>query len=240
MSSQLTAAAVVPFPSPPVAGKAASDPPLRHDEHPATRLRRHGAAVLSDAELVALLTRSRIRTEVDLRPARALLRDGLAPLLQRVTTGAAGMRRMDAVRLAAAVELARRATTSGFHDRELFDVDVAGPRLVARYALHVQEHLGVICLDTRGRVITEREVFVGTLHMATVSTRDVVRIALGVHARSVVVFHNHPSGSPQPSTDDMSYTRRLSSAAELLDIVLVDHLVLGCHQYVSMKRSGQI
>jgi DNA repair protein RadC len=185
---------------------------------------------------VTVLTRSRIRTQADLRPARVLLRDGLAPLLQRAAVGAAGLRRRDAVRLAAAIELARRGTAPT--EQELFRVERYVPRLVARYALHVQEHLGVILLDTRSRIIAEREVFVGTLDAATVSTRDVVRLALDLHARHVVVFHNHPSGDPQPSDEDVSYTRRLAAAAQLLDVDVVDHLVLGRRRYISMKHEG--
>jgi DNA repair protein RadC len=71
-----------------------------------------------------------------------------------------------------------------------------------------------------------------------VSTRDVLQLALGLHAKAVVVFHNHPSGDPQPSDEDVAYTRRLASAAKLLDIDLVDHLVLGRRRYLSMKARG--
>lgn len=152
--------------------------------------------------------------------------------------GSVGLRRRDAIRLAAAIELARRASLPIVGDQQLFHLHTFAPRLVARHALHVQEHLGVIFLDTRGRILGEREVFVGTLYTATVSTRDVVRLALNLHARSIVVFHNHPSGDSQPSADDVAYTRRLSAAAQLLDVEVLDHLVLGSHRYSSMKQQG--
>jgi DNA repair protein RadC len=174
----------------------------------------------------------------DLQPARALLQDGLASLLRRVAAGASDIKRPDATRLAAAFELARRAIAPLPEPLEAFHPNVIGPRLATRYALNTQEHLGALFLDTRGRIITEREVFVGTLHSAIVSTRDVLQLSLGLHAKAVVVFHNHPSGDPEPSEPDVVYTQRLAQAAQLLDIDLVDHLVLGHRRYTSMKARG--
>jgi DNA repair protein RadC len=81
-------------------------------------------------------------------------------------------------------------------------------------------------------------VSVGTLHTALVSIRDVLRLALTQHARGVVVFHNHPAGDTQPSDKDVAYTRRLASAAELLDIELVAHLVVAGDRYISKKYRG--
>lgn len=228
-------AAVVPFPvstAPRVARRR-----LAHDERPAVRLRHHGAHTLSDSELVALLTRKRVASDEDLHAARALLRDGLASLVHRVLSGAADIPHDDARQLAAAIELGRRSLAPP-PPRALYSLESAGRRLAARYAGEVQERLGALLLDARGRIIAEREVFVGTLHTALVSTRDVLRLALSQHAKGVVVFHNHPSGDAQPSDQDVAYTRRLASAAELLDVELIDHLVLAGDRHVSMKYRG--
>lgn len=232
-----TPAAVLRFPT---AAQAPEPALLPRDEHPATRLRRYGAVTLSDSELVTLLTRGRVRTEADLRPARVLLQDGLGALIRRVESRTAGVRAADAVRLAAAMELARRALLGPADERERFQVDVAGPRLAARYALHVQEHLGVFLLDSRDRLIQQREVFVGTLHGAFVSTRDIVRLALDHHAASIVVYHNHPSGDPSASDEDHAFTARLRSAAALLDVKLLDHVIVGGARYVSFQQRGYI
>lgn len=231
-------ATVVPFPAPAFTPEGAMATVLRGDEHPATRLRRHGAATLSDSELVTILTRFRVRTDADLRPARALLRDGLPALLRRVESRAKVVRPADAARLAAAIELAQRALRTPIEDRGQFHPDTAGPRLAAQYALRVQEHLGVLFLDSRNRIIEEREIFIGTLQSAVVSTRDIVRLALDLHALSIVLFHNHPSGDSQPSEEDLTFTRKIRDAAQLLDICVADHLVLGHARYVSMKRHG--
>ena len=229
-------AAVVSFPVP-SARSSREHRRLAHDEKPAVRLHRHGPETLSDTELIAVLTRTRVSSEEDLCAARVLLRDGLAQLVQRVLTCAADIPRGDATRIAAAIELGRRAIAPP-SPRQLYCLGRAGPRLAARYACHVQERLGALFLDTRGRIIAEREVFVGTLHAAIVSTRDVLRLALSLHAKGVVVFHNHPSGDTQPSDEDIAFTRQLASAAQLLDIDLVDHLVVAGDRYVSMKSRG--
>lgn len=228
-------AAVVPFPVP--AAPRAVRRRLAHDERPAVRLHRHGAHTLSDSELVALLTRRRVASDEDLHAARALLRDGLASLVHRVLSRATDIPHDDARRLAAAIELGRRSLAPA-PPRALYSLESAGRRLAARYAGEVQERLGALLLDARGRIIAEREVFVGTLHTALVSTRDVLRLALSQHAKGVVVFHNHPSGDTQPSDQDVAYTRRLASAAELLDVELVDHLVVAGDRYISMKYRG--
>lgn len=201
------------------------------------RLRHHGPHTLSDSELIALLTRKRVASEEDLLAARGLLLDGLASLVHRVSSGAADIPSDDATRIAAAIELSRRVLAPP-PPRALYSVESAGRRLAARYNGQVQERLGARLLDVRGRIIAEREVFVGTLHTALVSTRDVLRVALSQHAKGVVVFYNHPSGDAQPSDEDVAYTRRLASAAEFLDVVLVDHLVLAGDRYVSMKYRG--
>jgi DNA repair protein RadC len=157
--------------------------------------------------------------------------------VQRVLTRAAEIPRRDVARIAAAIELGRRAVAP-LSPRQLYHPRAAGSLLAARYACHVQECLGALFLDTRGRIITEREVFVGTLHAAIVSTRDVLQLALSLHAKAVVVYHNDPSGDPQPSDEDVAYTRRLESAAQLLDIDLIDHLVVAGDRYISMKHRG--
>ncbi len=145
----------VPFPV--SAGPRVARRRLAHDERPAVRLRHHGAHSLSDSELIALLTRKRVASEEDLQAARALLRDGLASLVHRVLSGAADVPHDDARRLAAAIELGRRSLAPP-PPRALYSLESAGRRLAARYAGEVQERLGALLLDARGRIIAEREV----------------------------------------------------------------------------------
>ncbi|MGK2860251.1 MAG: JAB domain-containing protein [Thermoanaerobaculia bacterium] len=107
--------------------------------------------------------------------------------------------------------------------------------LVARYGHHVQERVGAVYLDAKSRVIREREIYIGTLNSTTVSTRDIIRHAINDHAAALIVFHNHPSGDPSPSSEDLVFTKQLVDAGQLLSIEVLDHLILGINRYVSLK-----
>jgi DNA repair protein RadC len=98
-----------------------------------------------------------------------------------------------------------------------------------------QERVGAVFLDAKSRIIREREIHVGTLNSTTVSTRDILRLALDEHAAALIVFHNHPSGDPNPSADDLLFTKRLVEAGNLLGVDVLDHLILGINRYVPLK-----
>ena len=110
--------------------------------------------------------------------------------------------------------------------------------MIARYSHYLQERLGAVFLDSKNRIIREREIYVGTLNAATVSTRDVLRYALQDNAAAVVIFHNHPSGDPAPSAEDLVFTRKMAEAGRLLGVDVLDHLILGANRYVSLKQRG--
>jgi DNA repair protein RadC len=214
-----------------------ADMPL--DEQPRERLARHGVETLSDAELVSVvLTASRGRTTLDV--ARSVLSDGLLALARRdwrTYTRVTGIGEANASKIAASFELGRRSVIRDTPaDDPVHDPGMLARTLIIRYGHHVQERLGAIYLDAKNRVIREREIYVGTLNSATVSTRDVLRFALDEHAASVIVFHNHPSGDPAPSGDDLLFTRKLVEAGKVLSIDVVDHLILGNNRYVSLKQ----
>ena len=140
----------------------------------------------------------------------------------------------------ASLELNRRLASTTDAREPICDPQMLGRPLVARYAYHVQEVLGAVYLDAKHRVIREREVFIGTINSAVVSTRDVLRFALDDHAAAVVVFHNHPSGCPEPSGEDLLFTRKLVDAGKLLGVDVLDHLILGVGRFVSLKLRGDI
>ena len=210
------------------------------DERPRERMARGGAAALSDAELVALLIEPGRRGRSSLDIARELVAEGLLPLARREwipgrPVGSLGACRV--ARIGAALELGRRvASLSATAGEPVRDPAGIVQRLIARYAHHVQETLGAIYLDTRNRIIREREIFVGTLNSSTVSARDVLRFAITDHAAAVIVFHNHPSGDPSPSAPDLAFTRDLVNGGEVLGVAVVDHLVVAASGYVSLKQ----
>jgi DNA repair protein RadC len=217
-----------------------ADMPL--DEQPRERLARHGVSTLSDSELVAVVLASGSRGCNALQIAQSVVADGLPALVRREWRTYARVRGVgvaNAAKLAAAFELGRRAATRELPaETAVSDPDSIARSLIVRYAHHVQERLGAIYLDARNRIIREREIFVGTVNSAVVSTRDVLRHALDDHAAGVIVFHNHPSGDPSPSADDLAFTKKLVEAGKTLGIDVLDHLILGANRYVSLQQRG--
>ena len=123
-------------------------------------------------------------------------------------------------------------------ERELVErPEVTANYLAIRYGSSDQEIMGAIFLDARNRVISEREIFRGTMVRTAVEPRPVIREAILISAASIILFHTHPSGNPEPSAEDMGFTRRLSKAADIMNIKLVDHLILGARgRWVSLRR----
>lgn len=214
-----------------------ADLPL--DDRPREKLHKHGAETLSDAELVAILLGSGTRGKNAIQLARELLRDGLTALgrsqnLARVP----GVGPAKASRIGAAFEVARRLAGADSGDGTRYDDAIVGRALISRYAQEAQEHLGAILLDSRQRVLRQCEIYVGTVARALVSTRDIVRAALETNASGVVLFHNHPSGDPSPSAEDLTFTKRVQQSLALVDVEMVDHLVIGAQRYCSMRGRG--
>lgn len=195
---------------------------IRDRESPLTRLRDYGPEALSDHELVALLTGN---------PAHRWLHDGLRRLAEHAGAPA---------RLQAAFELGRRVQSlSSASDPITSPSQLVGP-LIARYGGASQEHLGAVYLDSRHRLIRHRELYVGTVSSALVSTREVFKVALELNASALLLFHNHPSGDPHPSREDITYTNNVIAAGKVLEVSVLDHLIIGRNRYHSMSEHGLI
>lgn len=210
------------------------------DERPRERMARGGAVALSDAELVALLIEPGRRGKSSLDIAREVVADGLTALARREwvpgkRVGSLGAGRV--ARIGAALELGRRiADLSATGADPVRDPAALAQRLIARYAHLVQETFGGIYLDARHRIVSEREISVGTLTSASVSPRDVFRWALHDNAAGVIVFHNHPSGDPSPSPQDLALTANLVDVGRGLGVAVLDHLVVGGNAFVSFRQ----
>ncbi len=218
-----------------------ADLPL--DDRPRERLLNHGADTLSDAELIAILLGSGMRGKNAIQLAREMLQDGMSSLRRRepsTLARLAGVGPAKASRIVAAFEVARRLAGAEPDTLPTFDPDLFGRALVTSYAHHVQEKLGAAFLDSRQRILKQREIFVGTINHAAVSTRDVLRYALEENACAIVLYHNHPSGDPSPSAEDLMFTRKMIESLRLCDIELADHIVVGAHRFYSMRQRGQI
>jgi DNA repair protein RadC len=214
------------------------------DERPRERLLRTGSAALSDAELIAILLRTGSRGRSVLEIARDLLQDcgGLIGLLGSCPTALrrSGVGPAKSATLLAAVEVGRRLARAQLPEQEPLSHPAAvASYLSLRYHLKGQEVMGALYLDTRNRLIGDREFYRGTLSRAAVEPRAILKHGLLRDAAGCVLFHTHPSGDPSPSAEDLAFTRRMAEASELVGVRLVDHLILGTgERWVSLKQRG--
>ncbi len=217
---------------------------LPPDARPREKLLARGAGALSDAELLALLLRSGLRGKGVLSLAQDVLDafGGLAgllhaqaPALQRIK----GLGPAKRAELLAVLEISRRALSQQLQSRPLFD----SPHRVRQY-LQLQlgakayEVFAVMFLDSQHRLIAFEEMFRGTVTQTSVYPREVVVRALSLQAVAVVLAHNHPSGSTQPSRADEVLTQSLKSALALVDVRVLDHFVVTSQQACSMAEMG--
>jgi len=218
---------------------------LLPDDRPREKLRSHGVAALGDNELLALVIGHGTRRGDALATANAVLaaHGGLHGLPRctpddcRRTPGIGAAR---AAQIVAAVELGRRTLVRGAGARlQIRSARDAAEYLMPRYCGREIEQFGVVLLDTKHRVLRTAILASGTLNSTIVQPREVYRAATSGGAAAIVVFHNHPSGDPTPSPEDVDLTRRLAAAGLLLGIDLVDHLILGERRYWSFKERDE-
>lgn len=211
-------------------------------DRPREKLARNGVSALDDAELLAVLIGHGGGGATAATSAQAVLASaggvhGLTTLRREQLLRIAGIGPAQAGRILAAVELGRRTLTSPEIDRPRF----LGPGetasyLVPRYGAYPVERFGVLLLDTRYRLISSRLLSVGSVDASLANPREVLREALLAAAPVVVAFHNHPSGDPSPSRDDIELTRRLKAAGALVGVSLIDHVILTRTRYCSLRE----
>jgi DNA repair protein RadC len=218
---------------------------LPADARPREKLLVRGPAALSDTELIALLLRTGTRKQGVLQMADGIREhfQGLAGLLHasgddlKQIHGLGGTAKR--AELMAVLELARRAVAEQLREREVF----SSPDAVKNYLqLHLarkqHEVFAVLFLDAQNRLIRLEELFQGTLTQTSVYPREVVLKALQHHAAAVVLAHNHPSGTVQPSRADEALTQTLRAALALVDVRVLDHVIVAPGQALSMAERG--
>lgn len=225
-----------------------SDPnPTIHDlppsERPRERLLEQGPQALAAAELLAILLRSGTQQENALQLANRILAqfDGLhglgqvtaAELMQIKGLGAA-----KATQLLAALELGQRVNQLQPKERQLVRTAADAARLVSDMGNLVQEQIRVILLDTSRRVVHIATVYVGTVNTSILRNAEIFREAIVRNNPALIIAHNHPSGDPTPSPEDVNVTRELVAAGDLLDIQVIDHIIIGAQSWRSMREMG--
>ena len=226
---------------------------LPPDARPREKLLARGPGALSDAELLALLLRTGIKGKGVLQMADELLHlkrnnegtngfDGLAGLLQATADDlkrVKGLGPAKRAELVAVLELARRAMAQQLKERTVFETpDAVKHYLQLHLAGKPHEVFAVLFLDVQNRLLSLEELFRGTLTQTSVYPREVVLRALHHQASSVVLAHNHPSGSPEPSRADEALTQTLKAALSLIDVRVLDHVIVGAGQTLSMAERG--
>ncbi|MEP1215218.1 MAG: DNA repair protein RadC [Marinobacter sp.] len=214
------------------------------DERPRERLLAHGAGSLSDAELLAIF----LRTGTPGMPVMALARHltenfgglrGLMTASRRQFCGIKGLGTAKYAQVQAAMEMARRVMDEPLRQGDpLRSPEDTRRFLCSRLGTYPHEVFSGLFLDNRHRVIQYRELFRGTIDGAAVYPREVVRQALEFNAAAVIFAHNHPSGVAEPSQADISLTRRLKEALGLVDIRVLDHMVVGHGEVISLAERG--
>jgi DNA repair protein RadC len=214
-------------------------------ERPREKLLARGSAALSDAELLAVLLGSGSRGKDALALGRELLANAgsLGALLSRPEQQirVSGLGPAKRSRIAAALELARRSLAEQLQDKpSLGNPRDSGDFLRARLRHLPYEVFGCLYLDNRHRVLAFEDLFRGTVDGASVHPREVVRACLQHNACAVIFAHNHPSGVAEPSAADRAITHELRDALRLVGVRVLDHLVIGSGEPVSMAARGLI
>jgi DNA repair protein RadC len=207
-------------------------------ELPVKRLEWSGSGALATAELLEIVVGARH----DLgRPLLATFRDleGLLRATLRELQQVPGIGPVRAAQIKAALELGRRLMIASPDERRQISSPAdAANLLMPEMSFLEQEHLRVILLDTKNRLLGMPTIYVGSAHTAIARVAEVMRAAVSARAVGMIIVHNHPSGDSTPSPEDVALTKRFVEAGELLDIKVLDHLIIGRQRYVSMKERG--
>lgn len=220
-------------------------------DRPREKLRERGAASLSRAELIAILLRTGMKGQSVVQMAQQLLKehnnslDELARAPLESIAGMKGIGMTKAIQLKAAFELARRLTESPHDEKKEISVPDQAAAVVREHFRSLdRESFMVLLLNTKNRLIRTCEVSRGSLNASIVEPRETFKDAVTNSAASVILAHNHPSGDPTPSSEDIAITKKLVKAGELLNINVLDHIVVGQRtaerqqDFVSLKELG--
>ncbi|UTI41899.1 DNA repair protein RadC [Niallia sp. RD1] len=217
-----------------------------NDERPRERFIKQGPESLANHELIAILIQTGSKNESVLTLANKLLIhfDGLRLLKDASLDelkAIKGIGTAKAIQLMAAIELGRRVSNLEFTDRYC----IRSPEDAAKYMMNEmrflsQEHFVCLYLNTKNQVMHKQVVFIGSLNASIVHPREVYKEAFRRSAASIICLHNHPSGDPSPSREDIEVTKRLVECGKIIGIDLLDHIIIGENKFISLKEKGYV
>ncbi|CAH0132506.1 DNA integrity scanning protein DisA [Peribacillus sp. Bi96] len=216
------------------------------EERPRERFLQDGPQSLSNQELLALLLRTGSKEESVLQLSGRLINSfkGLRLLKEASVeelTVIKGIGEAKAIHILASVELGRRINKLNDQDRYV----IRSPEDGANYCMEEmrflsQEHFVCLYLNTKNQVLQKTTVFIGSLNASIVHPREVFKEAFKRSAASIICLHNHPSGDPSPSREDIEVTKRLVECGKIIGIEVLDHIIIGEHKYISLKEKGYL
>lgn len=220
---------------------------LPFSERPREKIINYGVESLSNAELLAVIIRTGDRNQtaievgqnllqIDSRGLEALIDISLQDLMK-----IKGIGECKACQILATIEIGKRIRTRSLHDK----IKIDSPNKIVNLMMDdfrylKQEHFKIMLLDTKNQIINIENISVGTLNASIVHPRDVFNAAIKRHANSIILLHNHPSGDPTPSNEDINITNRLIEVGEIIGIKVLDHIVFGDNRYISFKEKKLI
>ncbi|AMW99495.1 RadC family protein [Rummeliibacillus stabekisii] len=214
------------------------------DDRPRERLKRQGAESLSNQELIAILLRTGTKKESVLHLSNRILThfEQLHELKNATIeeiTAIKGIGEAKAIQLLASIELGKRLHKQRTDER----YTIRSPKDAANYLMPdmtslLQENFVTLFLNVKNQIIHQQTIFIGSLNASIVHPREVFREAVKRSAASIICAHNHPSGNPAPSPEDIDVTKRLQEAGLIMGIELLDHVIIGDHQFISLKEKG--
>lgn len=219
---------------------------MPQDERPYEKCLRLGAESLSDVELLAVLLRTGTRGENAVELARKVLyhagESGILGIhqfnIERLKK-IKGIGEVKAIQISCISELAKRLAKASYQDAVCF----TEPKTIAQYYMEdmrheKQEHMKLLMLNSKAKLLGETNISKGTVNAALITPRELFIEALQKNAVSIILLHNHPSGDPTPSREDMLTTKRILDAGALIGIELLDHIIIGNNCYMSFREEG--
>ncbi len=216
-------------------------------ERPREKLISHGVEALSNAELLALIIKIGNMEETAVEVAQKILsRDNrgiayLSDVTLEELMEVKGIGESKASQILAAIEIGKRLNRIGPQDK----IKVSSPMVLVNLLMDemrylCKEYFKIAILDTKNQILAIENISIGTLNASIVHPRDVFKIAIKRNANSIILIHNHPSGDPNPSNEDISITNRLIDAGNLIGIKVLDHIIIGDNKYISFKEKNLV